>query len=398
MNRVNFVEVKKRIKVLFISKWFMNRHDPQLGVFIRKHATAAALYCDVALLCVMSDAEQKKLIEVEAKEEFNIRSFVVYFRKFISPIPFLNTIINFLRYIKANNVGLREIENKIGRHDVTHAYIMLRPALVAWWIKLTRGIPFVISEQWSGYATGKFSEKNPLVKFMYRFIFRKADGVTAVSEFLKTKMVASGLKNNYTITPNVIEHQARKKSPLSENGKIKILTVADLVDEIKNISSTIRVIAEISKSNNQIEFHIIGHGKDETMLKGLAGSLNLLDKVVFFHGVKTNEDVIQYLYASQFLVMNSRFETFSLICIEAMSCGIPVIATRCGGPDEFINEENGILIEPCKQDQLQQAIEKMIAGYKNYNSSILVRFASTEFSLEETGQKMDDIYRSILEK
>lgn len=390
------MEIKKRIKVLFITKWFMNRHDPQLGVFIRKHASAAALHCDVALLCVLSDESQKNLIELEEKEEFNIRSFVVYFRKFNSSIPFINTFINFLRYIKANNVGLKEIEKKFGRHDITHAYIMLRPAMVAWWLKLTRGIPFVISEQWSGYATGKFSGKNSLTKTMYRYIFRKADAATAVSEFLKSKMEIAGLKNNYSITPNVIEPVARKISPLPENGKIKVLTVADLVDEIKNISATIRVIAEISQTNKQIEFHIIGHGKDEMMLKDLARSLNVLDVVVFFHGVKTNEEVFQYLYASQFLVMNSRFETFSLICIEAMACGIPVIATRCGGPDEFIIEETGILIEPGKPDQLRHAIERMITGYKSYDSSILVRFATTCFRAAQTGKKMEEIYIRLL--
>ncbi|MCX6275908.1 MAG: glycosyltransferase [Bacteroidetes bacterium] len=205
-------------------------------------------------------------------------------------------------------------------------------------------------------------------------------------------MVAAGLNNNYSITPNVIESVARKKSPLPENEKIKILSVADLVDEIKNISATIRVIAEISKTNKQIEFHIIGHGKDEMMLKDLARSLNVFDEVVFFHGVKTNEEVFQYLYASQFLVMNSNYETFSLICIEAMGCGIPVIATRCGGPDEFINKENGILIEPGKLDELRHAIERMIIGYKSYDSSNLVRFATTRFSAEETGKKMDEIY------
>lgn len=374
----------------------MNRRDPQLGVFIRKHASAAALYCDVSLLCVMSDDKQKKLIEIEEKEEYNIRSFVIYFRKFNSSISLLNTFINFLRYIKANRTGLKEIEKKFGRHDITQAYIMLRPALVAWWLKLTRGIPFVISEQWSGYATGKFSKKNSLSRRMYRYIFRKADSVTAVSEFLKSKMEAAGLINNYSITPNVIEPVARKNSPLTENGKIKILTVADLVDEIKNISATIRVIAEIAKTNKQIEFHIIGHGKDEMMLRELAGSLKVLNEVVFFHGVKTNEEVFQYLYGSEFLVMNSFFETFSLICIEAMSCGIPVIATRCGGPDEFMNEETGILIEPGNPVQLRHAIEGMIANYKSYDSNKLARFATTRFSAEETGKKMEEIYIRLL--
>ena len=62
----------------------MNRRDPQNGVFIRKHASAAALYCDVALLAVFSDEKQKKPIEFEETEEYGVKCLIVYFKKFNS--------------------------------------------------------------------------------------------------------------------------------------------------------------------------------------------------------------------------------------------------------------------------------------------------------------------------
>ncbi len=374
----------------------MNRNDPQLGVFIRKHASAAALYCDVALLCVMSDELQQNLIEFEEDDEHNVKSLVVYFRKFSSSFKIFNQAVNFFRYLKANNAGLKRIQKSFGRHDVTHSYIMLRPALIGYWLKLMKGIPFVISEQWSGYATRKFSEKNFLTHFFYRWIFSKANGVTAVSDFLKTKMEAEGLKNNFIITPNVVEPMKKKKSPLTQNEKIKILTVADLVDEIKNISGTIKAIAKINKTNKEAELHIIGHGKDELMLKTLARELNLLGTIVFFYGVKTNEEVFQYLHATDFLVMNSRFETFSLICIEAMSCGKPVIATRSGGPNEFMNDTNGILIEPDNHEELVAAIKKMILTYQFFESEKLKKFALTHFSAMNVGEKFFKLYNRVL--
>lgn len=386
----------QRIKVLFIAKWFMNRHDPQIGVFIRKHATAAALHCDVTLLCVMGDTNQKALIEIEEKNEYGIWSVVTYFRKLNSPISVVNSFVNFFRYLIANRKALRYIEEKKGRHDITHAYIMLRPAAIAWMLQMTKRIPFVISEQWSGYATGKFAKKSFFEKALSRMIFRKAAAVTAVSVFLKNKMEASGLHNRYTITPNVVEPFEKKTSPLPSNNKIKILTVADLVDEIKNISATIRAVAEISKHNPEIEFHIVGHGKDEMNLKNLANSLGVLDRIVFFHGVKTNEEVFQFLHASNFLVMNSRYETFSLICIEAMSCGKPVIATNCGGPAEFMNPRHGILIKPDDQKQLQESLEKMISDFRSYNPELLKEFSLTNYSLAGTGQKFAEIYEQIL--
>jgi glycosyltransferase involved in cell wall biosynthesis len=374
----------------------MNRQDPQMGVFIRKHASAVALYCDVTLLCVMGDSDQKNPLEIEEKNEYGIWSVVAYFKKFNSPVSIFNAIINTFRYLEANRKALQYIEQKKGRHDITHAYILLRPAIIAWMLKIFRGIPFVISEQWSGYATGMFAKKNFVKKSLSRILFRKASAVTAVSNFLKEKMEASGLHNQYTITPNVVEPVEKKTSPLPSNNSIKILSVADLVDKIKNISATIEAVTEISKQNDNIEFHIVGHGKDEKVLKDLAIKLGVLDKFVFFHGVKTNEEVFQFLHACDFLVMNSYFETFSLICIEAMSCGKPVIATDCGGPSGFMQPEYGIMISPGDTGQLKSALEKMISDFKNYNSEVLKEFALTNFSASETGKKFAEIYGQVL--
>lgn len=397
-DRIHIPRPSTRLKVLFITKWFMNRHDPQIGVFIRKHASAVSLYCDVALLCVLSDPQQKKLIETEEKVQYNVNTFVVYFRKFSSPFSFINAAVNFYRYLLANSTGLKKIRSRFGKHDVSHAYIMLRPALVAWWLKVFRGIPFVISEQWSGYATGKFVRKNALSKALYRSMFARADEATAVSEFLRKKMEAAGLKNKFTITPNVVEKFEKKISPLHASAKTKILSVADLVDEVKNISGVIHAIGSIHRQYGSIEYHIVGHGRDEQKLISLAQSLGLLNTVIFFHGVKTNEEVFQFLYAADFLVVNSWFETFSLICIEAMSCGKPVIATRCGGPEEFITPANGILVDPGNAQQLEQAIKTMLENFRSYDPQLLKDYAAQHYGAAETGKKFREIYSRILNR
>jgi glycosyltransferase involved in cell wall biosynthesis len=96
--------------------------------------------------------------------------------------------------------------------------------------------------------------------------------------------------------------------------------------------------------------------------------------------------------------MNSRFETFSLVCIEAMSCGKPVIATDCGGPSEFMNPQNGMLIQPENPVQLREALEKMISGYPDYDPQLLKDFVLTTFSAAGTGKKFAEIYRQILRR
>ena len=375
----------------------MNRYDQQLAVFIRKHASAAAIYCDVAVLCILSDPKQKEMIEFEERNEYNVKSLVVYFKKYSSILRFIDPIVNLFRYLHATKEGLERMRDTFGNHDVTHAYIMLRPALTAYWLRYATGKPFVISEQWSGYATGKFNKLSFNTKVLSRWVFKKANAVTAVSAFLKNKMIECGLNNkNFEITNNVIEKFPKTTSPLPQNDKIKILVVADLKDEIKNISGIIRAMNDIKSPDT--ELHIIGHGDDERMLKNLANELNLLGKVVFFHGVKLNEEVFQYLHACDFLVMNSRFETFSLICAEALSCGKPVIATRCGGPQEYVTKEAGILIEPDSPEELKRAMITMIESYRGYNPETLKNIVSSSLSLEKIGATFHSIYRNIRNK
>jgi glycosyltransferase involved in cell wall biosynthesis len=95
--------------------------------------------------------------------------------------------------------------------------------------------------------------------------------------------------------------------------------------------------------------------------------------------------------------MNSRFETFSAICAEALACGKPVIATRCGGPEEFLTSDNGILIDVDNDQQLTDAIHQMINHHKNYNAVQLVNYAAERFSADKVGRQFLNIYGSVLQ-
>jgi glycosyltransferase involved in cell wall biosynthesis len=387
---------KTKLKILFLAKWYLNRYDPQLAVYIRKHALAAAKHCDVALLHVFSDEQMRdKKQEVITTKEGNFTTVTVYFKSNRSGFFVFDKIINFIRYRRAVIKGLQFVRNNFGDHDITHAYILLRPAIVAYLIKTSRNKPFVISEQWSGFATGKYAEQTGLEKFLTRFVVKRAKAVLPVSEFLKEHMLKNGLKGNYTVIPNIIELPSIKAISRNDS-KIKILTVADLVDEIKNVSGTLRALNEIIPSNPDIEFHIIGEGKDRQKLETLASEMNLLNKNVFFHGIKSNEEVYEMLSAIDFLIMNSNFETFSLICAESISCGKPVVATRCGGPQEFVTEKTGILVEPGNHHELVSAIQKMVKEYRNYSAEDLRKEVEIKFSFDVVARKLVGIYKSIL--
>ena len=152
----------------------------------------------------------------------------------------------------------------------------------------------------------------------------------------------------------------------------------------------------ISRLNVNIPFQltIIGGGRDEMKLKKLATDLNLFNKKIFFEGLKTNKEVYNFLSDCDFLLMNSRHETFSLICAEAMSCGKPVLATRCGGPEGFVTAEAGILIESDNDDQLLENFKYMLSHFKEYDSKKIIENTQKLFSMEKIVLLFHEVYSS----
>ena len=271
----------RRIKILMLTKWYLHRNDPQFGVFIHKHAKAISKFADVVVLHVMSDANLSSRVYDEViREEEGLLTVQVYFKK---SGGLFSSVMNGYRYLVGIKKGLAFIREKFGEYDLVHAYILLRPAIIAWWLKMTRGKKYIISEQWSGYATGKFAQRNFFTKACARFVVAHSETVTTVSGFLKNSMMQCGLTSTYVVIPNIIEIPSLVPAEKKTEKKINILVVADLVDEIKNISGTVRAFAEVFHLHENVALNIIGHGKDEMKLKNLVRELKLND-VVLFHG------------------------------------------------------------------------------------------------------------------
>ena len=99
---------------------------------------------------------------------------------------------------------------------------------------------------------------------------------------------------------------------------------------------------------------------------------------------------------SDFHIINSQYETFSLVTAEALICGIPVISTRCGGPEEFIDESNGLLINIDDNNALVSAIEYMLDNHDKYKANFIMEKAKCKFSPEIIGKELFETYKKVL--
>ena len=126
----------KKIKILFLSKWYPNKHDEQLGIFVQKHAEALALYAEVAVLYAVGDPHlaTKKVILTKTKKE-NLIAYTFYYKQSKTAFLPLRKLNNIRKYWQVNSQALQQVFEEFGKPDLVHSHILNRPAVVAYYIK-----------------------------------------------------------------------------------------------------------------------------------------------------------------------------------------------------------------------------------------------------------------------
>jgi glycosyltransferase involved in cell wall biosynthesis len=126
----------------------------------------------------------------------------------------------------------------------------------------------------------------------------------------------------------------------------------------KNFSMFLEVAAELTRRKFPVEFRLAGTGPDEQMLRSLARSLGISDKVHFLGHVT---DTRSLYGGADALLMTSKYEGTPLTVLEAMAMRLPIVAPRLDGIGEILkNEEDALLIEPPDCEHFSAAIIRLI--------------------------------------
>ena len=360
-------------KVLHLAKWYPNKVEPLLGIFIQKH-----------IQCVQ-ESYNHKVISIYETNTINSNIHRV--------VNYLNSTEEVIFYHKKGLLNKIRVLYKVWKETknfqahLIHAHVMGWTSSLAYFISNTNQTPFLISEHWSGYHKKGYAQLKSISKILRKISAKKANKISVVSHFLKEDMVKCGIKGNYTIIENVVDGIALE---IEKNKYFSYVFAGDLIQETKNVKGIIEAFSEILKHHKDIKLEIIGDGKDLKNYKALSNRLKLSNHISF-HGNRNNEYIFKTLSRSHVLILNSYFETFSIICAEALLCGIPVISTKCGGPESFLNDKTGILIDIDNKKQLITAMECMINNHNQYEPEKLKSMAH-QFSMHNIGKKINQEY------
>lgn len=115
--------------------------------------------------------------------------------------------------------------------------------------------------------------------------------------------------------------------------------------------------------------------------------------MIFFHGFQKN--ILSYLERSDFVVIPSRYESFSIATVESLAAGVPVIGPNVGGVKDIITERVGYFFKAEDVKDLSEKVQLMLENYSNFDERVM-RERAKMFSIEEQCQKLKGIYKEVL--
>lgn len=285
--------------------------------------------------------------------------------------------------------------------DLIHGHFGYPDGVVAVRLGARYGVPALITEHapWRPWM-----DHYPIVRRQATAAAGRCALQVAVSRAVLTSIAeVTGDERRIRVIPvgfdaNVFFPSPRRGAPDPD----QILFVGR-VHAIKGVDLLLAAMCRLIRRRPRLRLVVAGGGsayrhyrREEERLRRLALNLGL-GTIVTFLGPQPPGEVAQLMRQSALLVLPSRLESFGVVLVEALACGTPVVATRCGGPEDIVSDEVGVLVPTEDPDALAGGIELVLARRASYESLMLGRYARENFSWDVVTEKYLAAYRAVLE-
>lgn len=397
------------MNIFIIPAWYPTQDDPIAGIFVKEQAQSIAdLNADINVVVSRWSGPE---CSIAFKKPWQIAKTVRIFNsqqcdqiekkegvwEVFNPCLQWSGFVPFggiQRLVSVNRKNFRLACEKFGKIDLIHAHVSYPAGFIAFHIAQEFNVPYVLTEHMSPFpflslinASGK-----PINEIV--LAFNHAAQTIAVSPSLASRIASFGLPSPIVI-PNVVdERKFTYKAPSGD--KVIFFTLCGITEQ-KGIDILLQAIANWDPPARKFEFRIAGDGPMRDTYERLSLQLGISDRVRWIGKLNRNE-APDYFMNSHIFVMPSRHETFGIVYAEALASGKPVIATRCGGPEFIINENNGRLVDVGDVTALANTMAFVANNLSIFDPQVIRQDFEKRFSRPAVVGLLRNLYESIIEK
>ncbi|MDI9624711.1 MAG: glycosyltransferase family 4 protein [Methanothermobacter sp.] len=299
--------------------------------------------------------------------------------------------------------------------DIVHAHFSTPPAEIAALLYAKKKkIPFVLTYHGDWQESfGSITRRIPLYfynKFLIRRVLDSTDLVIVPSKYyINESRFLGKYKDKITVIPNGIniedfeipleKEECRQKLGLTRDRNI-ILFLGNLI-QYKGPDILIKAMKLIVEKIPNTELILVGSGPMERELKRLSKNLNIEEHIMFAGFVGDSFKKALYYKAADIFCLPSTMstESFGIVNLEAMTCGLPIIASKIGGiPDVIKNGKTGLLVPPKNPDALSDAIIRLLedtelARKMGYNGKKMVE---KNYTWDKVAKITERVYEEVV--
>lgn len=384
-------------RVLVVTQGYPGPGSPVSGIFVRDQAEVLKRRYEVAVLVLKPKWVSgrgllgfKGLPPVTEADEGGIP---VFRQEVLLPAEGRFRVLEPPLWVLAG-LGLEKTATAWKRPDILHAHVAWPAGWAAASYARMAGLPLILTEH-----TGPFSSlmKNPAMSRTVGRVLKRANRVLAVSPDLSEQMRGYFPDLPVSVLGNIIRTDIFVPDPAKKSGpkkRFRFLSVA-LLDPLKGMDYLLeaaRLLLDHGLKGFKVT--IAGDGPALPGLREKAKRLGL-GGVVDFPGMILRDRLAVELNLSDAFVLPSLGETFSVVLGEAGACGIPAIATRCGGPEFVVTPETGVLVPKADSKALADAMESMIKGKIAFDRAAIRKSVVSRFGEEAFLDNIGRVYSSL---
>jgi glycosyltransferase involved in cell wall biosynthesis len=393
------------LKVLVLSPSYPNNVTELLGLWVQGQVRHSARFCAPKVVAPVPYCppfpglpENYSRFRRVARRRWNDGVEVLHPRFVVGPGSSLYSL-----EWRLYHAGIRKLVQELRRSfsfDLIHAHFTYPDGVVAVHLGRRYGVPVIITEQvpWGPWMMDNY----PAVRRYSTWAAAHSVYVIAISESVRTSIERyTGKRNNLVVIPDGVDGSI---FTTSSNGRRRIrnrLVFVGAVRPVKGVDVLLKAVRLLADKAREVDVVLVGEAyygpyrQEELRLQRMVTELKLEDRVRFA-GKQPLAELVRCMQESAVLVLPSRAESFGMVLVEALACGTPVVATRCGGPEDIVNEQVGVLVPPEDPEALARGIEYVLEHRADYDPARLRAHALENFGLDSIARRLEDLYNRAL--